>query len=245
MNWVLIAVIGILAGYTLTGYAKGFLKIIYSLISWLVILVFVVCTAPYIEDFLKNETNIYNKVVMYCEETLQRQTEQALENHEETQSALSENELFTAIAEKLPSEVLEELEKGTSALADGIKNQTSEMAEELLVSQGLYGKTATALADLFLKGVSALIAMILGAVVSALLSAVVGFVGKLSIIGFANHILGLAAGAANGLLIVWIAFYLVAVMCTTKLGGSIISQIYASEFLIFLYENNLILSMLM
>ncbi len=245
MNWVLIIVIGILAGYTLTGYAKGFLKIVYSLISWLVILVFVICATPYIEDYLKNETEIYNKVVIYCEETLQRQTQQALQAGRGSQNALSENELFTAIADKLPPDVLEELENKTSELSEGLKDQTSEMAEELLASQGLYGKTAVALADFFLQGVSTLIAIVLGAIVSALLSAVLGFIGKLPIIGFANRMLGLAAGAANGLLIIWIAFYLVAVMCTTELGSNIISQIYANEFLTYLYENNLMLTMMM
>lgn len=245
MNWVLIAVIGILAGYTLTGYAKGFLKIVYSLISWLVILVFVICATPYIEDYIKNETSIYNKVVIYCEEALQRQTQQALQNSGSSQKELSENEWFSAIADKLPPEVLEELENKTSEMAEGLKNQTSEMAEELLVTQGLYGKTAVALADFFLQGISTLIAMILGAIVSALLSAILRFVGKLPLIGFVNRMLGLAAGAANGLLIIWFAFYLAAVMCTTELGSSIISQIYANEFLTYLYENNLILSILM
>lgn len=245
MNWVLIAVIGILAGYTLTGYGKGFLKIVYSLISWLVILVFVICAAPYIEDFIKNETEIYNKVVLYCEEALQQQTQQMLQNSSNSQNMLSENELFSILAEKLPPKVLEELEMKTSELSEGIKNQTSEMAGQLLASQGVYGKTAVALADFLLQGVSTVIAMILGAIASAVISAVLGFVGKLPLIGFANRLLGLAAGAINGLLIIWFAFYLVAIMCTTELGGTIISQIYANEFLIYLYENNLILSFLM
>lgn len=244
MNLVLIAVIGILAGYILTGYAKGFLKIVYSLISWFVILVFVVCVTPYIEDFIKNETEIYNKVVIYCEEALQKQTQQMLENSN-SQTTVSENELFAVIADKLPPKVLEELENKTSELAEGLKNQTSEMAQQLFVSQGIYGKTAIALADLFLRGVSTAIAMILGAIASRLVSAVLGFIEKLPLIGLANRILGLAAGAANGLLIIWLAFYLVAVMCTTEWGSDIISQIYANEFLIYLYENNLILSFLL
>lgn len=244
MNWVLIAVIVILAGYTLTGYSRGFLKIVYSLISWLVILIFVSCATPYIEDFIKNETEIYNKVVIYCEEALQQWTQQMLQNSSSSQNVLSENELFSEIADKLPPKVLEELENKTSELAEGLKNQTSEMAEQLLASQGLYGKTAVALADFLLQGVSTLIAMVLGAIVSALLSVVLGFIGKLPLVGFANRILGLAAGAANGLLIIWLAFYLVAIMCTTELGSNIISQIYANEFLIYLYENNLILSVL-
>lgn len=235
MNWVLILVIVILAGYTLTGYAKGFLKIVYSLISWIVILVFVICATPYIQDYLKNETDIYEKVVVYCEDAIRKQTQQNLEeNSGSTETALTENELFAAIADKLPENLLEEL-----------KLQAAEATDELMENYGLYDKTAVALADLFLQGVSTLIAIILGAVISGLLSAVLGFIAKLPIIGFANKVLGLAAGAVNGLLIIWIAFYLVAALCATELGSTIISHIYASRFLTYLYENNLVLSILM
>lgn len=233
MNWVLILVLAILAGYTLTGFAKGFLKIVYSLVSWIIILVFVVCATPHIQNYLKNDTDIYNKVVAYCEEAIREQAEQEMEENGGDVSALTENELFAAIAEKLPEDLLE-----------NIKEQTDEITGELIENYGLYDKTAVALADLLLQGVSTLAAMIAGAIVSALISVVLGFIAKLPLIGFTNKVLGLVAGAANGLLIVWIAFYLVAVLCATQLGGTIITHIYASEFLTFLYENNLVLSIL-
>ena len=233
MNWVLILVIGILAGYTLTGYAKGFLKIVYSLISWIVILVFVSIATPYIHDYLKNNTDIYNKVVVYCEEAIREKAEQEIAEGDSAESALVENELFAAIADKLPEDLLE-----------SIKEQTGELTEGLMENYGLYNKTATALADLLLKGISTLVAMFGGAIISTLISVVLGFIAKLPLIGFANRILGLAAGAANGLLIVWLAFYLVAVLCTTQLGSEVITHINANEFLTYLYENNPILSIL-
>lgn len=233
MNWVLILVIAILAGYTLTGYAKGFLKIVYSLVSWIVILGFVIFATPHIQDYLRNNENIYNKVVAYCEAAISELAEQEVTESGGDVSALTENELFAAIADKLPEDLLENL-----------KEQADEMTGEIIENYGLYDKAAVALADLLLQGVSTLAAMLAGAIVSALISAVLGFVAKLPLIGFANKILGLAAGAANGLLIVWIAFYLVAVLCATELGSTIITHIYASEFLTYLYENNLVLSIL-
>lgn len=247
MNWVLIAVIVILAGYTLTGYAKGFLKIVYSLISWIVMLVIVIFATPHIENYLKTETELYNKVVLYCEDALRQQVQQELGNINISgaENSLSENELFNSIADKLPDSLLEKIKIQTSEMTEGLKEKTTKIAEELIETKGIYGRTAVAIADLFLQGVSTLIAIVLGAVVSILISFVLGFVDKLPIIGFANQVLGLAAGAVNGLLIIWIAFYLVAIMSTTKLGSMIISQIYMNTFLIYLYENNLILSILM
>lgn len=233
-NWVLIAVIVILAGYTLTGYTKGFLKIIYSLVSWIVILGFVMFATPHIQDYLKNNTDIYNKVVAYCEEAIREKAEREVQSENgDALEALTESELYGLISEMLPEDLLESLQEQTAEITDG-----------LIEDYGLYDKTAVALADLFLQGISTLVAMIAGAIVSAMLSAVLGFIGKLPLIGFANSLLGLAAGAANGLLIVWIAFYLVAVMCTTELGSDIITQIYANEFLTYLYENNMVLFLL-
>ena len=234
MNWVLIAVIVILAGYTLTGYTKGFLKIIYSLVSWIVILAFVMFATPYIQDYLKNNTDIYNKVVTYCEEAIREKAEQKVESENgDTLDALTESEVYGLVSEMLPEELLENLQEQATEITDGI-----------IEDYGLYNKTAVALADLFLQGISTLAAMIAGAIVSAMLSAVLGFIGKLPLIGFANSLLGLAAGAANGLLIIWIAFYLVAVLCTTEIGSNIIAQIYENEFLTYLYENNVVLSLL-
>lgn len=233
MNWVLILVIAILAGYTLTGYAKGFLKIVYSLISWVVILVFVSIATPHIHDYLKNNTDIYNKVVAYCEEAIREKAEQEIEESDGDMPALTENELFAAIAEKLPEDLLQ-----------NIKEQAEELTGDLMENYGLYEKTAVTMADLVLKGISTIAAMLAGAILSAFISVILGFIAKLPLIGFANRILGLAAGAANGLLIVWLAFYLVAVLCTTQLGSEVITHINANEFLTYLYENNPILSIL-
>lgn len=233
MNWVLILVIAILAGYTLTGYTKGFLKIAYSLVSWIVILGFVIFATPHIQDYLKNNTSIYNKVVVYCEETMGELIERERTETGADESALAENELFAALAERMPEGILEEL-----------KEQAGEITDGFMEEYGIYDKTAAVLADLLLQGIATLIAMLAGLVVSAALSAVLGFIAKLPLIGFANKILGLAAGAANGLLIVWFAFYLVAILCTTGFGSTVITHIYANGFLTYLYENNIVLSIL-
>lgn len=237
MNWVLLAVIAILAGYTLTGYAKGFLKIVYSLVSWIIILVFVIVATPHIENYLRNDTDIYNKVVAYCEEFIRTQTEKEMDASGGDISALLDNEMFAQIADQIPAELLENLKEQAGEI-------TSEIADELMADYDFYGSTAVAAADLLIRGISTLAAVIAGAIVSALISALLGFIGKLPLIGLANKVLGLAAGAANGLLIVWIAFYLVSLLCATELGSMIVTHIYANEFLVYLYENNLVLSIL-
>lgn len=233
MNWVLIAVAAILLGYTIAGYSKGFLKIVYSLISWILILVFVMVATPYIQDYLKNNTGIYNKVVAYCEEAIRTQAEKSIEGSGEVITNLTDSEMYEVLAEMLPETLIEEL-----------KSHTNELANGFIQENGIYTKTAAAMADLFLKGISTLMAIILGIVASVFVSVVLGVVSKLPLIGTVDHLLGLATGAANGVLIVWIVFYLAATLCATELGSEIIAQINANEYLTFLYQNNPILSLL-
>lgn len=233
MNWVLIAVAAILLGYTIAGYSKGFLKIVYSLISWILILVFVMAAAPYIQDYLKNNTNIYNKVISYCEEAIRTQAEKSMEGSGEAIVDLTDSEIYTVLAEMLPETLIEDL-----------KSPADELADSFIQESGIYEKTAVTMADLFLKGISTLAAIILGIAASAFVSVILGVVSKLPLIGTVDHLLGLVTGAANGLLIVWIIFYLSATLCATELGSEIIAQINANEYLMFLYQNNPILSLL-
>ena len=236
MNWVLILVIVILAGYTIAGYTKGFLKIVYSLISSLLVFVFVICATPYIEDYLRNETGIYEKVVEYCEDKVRTQTEEQIEagDTDSIGSLIAENEVLGALVESLPQETIDEF-----------LNQTSETANELLESYDVYGKAAVSMAELIIKGISFVLALIIGGILSAIIVKLIGFISNLPLIGFANSILGLAAGAVNGLLIVWVAFYLVAAWSTTEFCSTVISYIYANEFLTTLYEKNILLSILL
>lgn len=211
-------------------YNSRFFKRIFKGSIWILILASVVVVSPRIQDYIKNDTDLYNKVVSYCEETIEKEIEK---QKDEAVGSLTDNEIFTLITEQLPEKLLEDLTSHAQELTGG-----------LIAEYGIYGKTAVTIADLLLKGVATLAAIVLGIVASGVISIVLGLISKLPIIGTADHLLGLAAGAVNGLLIVWVAFYLIAVLSATPIGSNIITQINASEYLMFLYENNPILSIM-
>ena len=52
MNWVLLLVLLILGYNIIRGYRKGFLRIVYSLVSWVIVLTFVTVATPYINTCL-------------------------------------------------------------------------------------------------------------------------------------------------------------------------------------------------
>ena len=66
MNWLLILVICIIAWNVVRGYSRGLLRIVYSLVSWIVVIGASSVAAPYVRDYISQntqlETIIYEKV---------------------------------------------------------------------------------------------------------------------------------------------------------------------------------------
>ena len=60
-----------------------------------------------------------------------------------------------------------------------------------------------------------------------------------------NFTMHIPKGAIYGFVVVWIAFYVIALCSTSEVGGALISYIYESPFLTYIYENNLIVTLIM
>ena len=56
MNWLLILVVLLVAGNIVWGFAKGGLRVIYSMIAWIVIIGFVTFATPYVAQWLTENT---------------------------------------------------------------------------------------------------------------------------------------------------------------------------------------------
>ena len=59
MNWLLIIIVLLLALCVVNGYRKGFLRMMYSMVSWVIMFALVTWATPYINTFLRNNTSIY------------------------------------------------------------------------------------------------------------------------------------------------------------------------------------------
>lgn len=58
MNWLLIAVICIIAWNVVRGYTRGVLRMVYSLAAWVVMLTASTMAAPYVRDHILSQTGI-------------------------------------------------------------------------------------------------------------------------------------------------------------------------------------------
>ncbi|MCI7105794.1 MAG: CvpA family protein [Lachnobacterium sp.] len=238
MNWLLIIVILVLAGNIVWGFSKGFLRVIYSMLAWIAILVFVTWATPYVANVLTEKTNIDNRIETNLDEKLHElvigDTNGQKEDREpDTQNPGQGKKNYRDLQMKLPDAV-------TNKLFD-----TNKIADQILEGSGAYDVVAGRATDLVMRVISFVLVLLIAVISFHLLSVVLKVVEKLPLIGGINRLLGLFAGLVKGILIIWLAFAIIAMAGTTDIGIALISYIYESPLLIWAYENNFVLTLLM
>lgn len=238
MNWLLIIVILVLAGNIVWGFSKGFLRVIYSMLAWIAILVFVTWATPYVANVLTEKTNIDNRIETNLDEKLHElvigDTNGQKEDREpDTQNPGQGKKNYRDLQMKLPDAV-------TNKLFD-----TNKIADQILEGSGAYDVVAGRATDLVMRVISFVLVLLIAVISFHLLSVVLKVVEKLPLIGGINRLLGLFAGLVRGILIIWLAFAIIAMAGTTDIGIALISYIYESPLLIWAYENNFVLTLLM
>lgn len=238
MNWLLIIVILVLAGNIVWGFSRGFLRVIYSMLAWIAILVFVTWATPYVANVLTEKTNIDNRIETNLDEKLHElvigDTNGQKEDREpDAQNPGQGKKNYRDLQMKLPDAV-------TNKLFD-----TNKIADQILEGSGAYDVVAGRATDLVMRVISFVLVLLITVISFHLLSVVLKVVEKLPLIGGINRLLGLFAGLVKGILIIWLAFAIIAMAGTTDIGVALISYIYESPLLIWAYENNLVLTLLM
>ena len=238
MNWLLIIVILVLAGNIVWGFSRGFLRVIYSMLAWIAILVFVTWATPYVANVLTEKTNIDNRIESNLDEKLHElvigDTNGQKEDREtDAQNPRPGKKNYRDLQMKLPDAV-------TNKLFD-----TNKIADQILEGSGAYDVVAGRATDLVMRVISFVLVLLIAVISFHLLSVVLKVVEKLPLIGGINRLLGLFAGLVKGILIIWLAFAIIAMAGTTDIGIALISYIYESPLLIWVYENNFVLTLLM
>lgn len=225
MNWLLIIVLGIIVCSMLEGYRQGLMRMVFSTVILVVVLVAGYLVTPYMKTALQEHTGFDEKIAQGCREYLQQQAEDRIGN---ATSGLTEG-----IAEsgwEIPEEWMESL-----------TIYGSETADNWLEESGVYDSLADSAADLIMKGVAYLLSVLLIYAISFLLMRVLDLLTKLPGIKGANKIAGLLLGAVKGILMVWMLFYLISLFCASAVGTHLLQYISESSILTWLYQHNVLL----
>lgn len=217
MNILLIIILGVFLLSIFGGYKNGFLKTVFSLVSWVIVLVICNVATPLVTDFLMEKTTIAADVQIVIEEKF--------------------NEI---IAQTIDTSEIDALE---AAIPEGLKGmlwgEDGDLSESLSVENML---DLAPLVQSIMSIIAFLIVVVVTRILLLVIELVLGVASKLPLIGPLDKLLGLACGAGKGLIWCWVILAFVSVLALTGTNTELATYVSESQLLTWLQENNVILN---
>lgn len=232
MNWLLIIVLIILAAFVFEGYYKGFIRVFFSLISFMLILTLTTIATPHAVNFIEEETTLADQVTEKCLAHIEANGQENLE-HETQMKQEEAEEQAKKFGIELPSDWMDRaMESGSEELGEALK------------ASGVYQAMAEKMSRFIVTGATFFTLFILIALVLNLLIRALDIVARLPGLKGANHLLGMLIGFVKGLVVIWLLMYLVSIFAAGSFGLLMMDYMERSRFLSFLYEYNPVLWMI-
>ena len=201
MNWILIAVIVIIAVLGWLGMKKGLIKMVFSLVSTIAALLIAMLFSPVVSGMMKSN----EAIVGFFDEKI------------------------GAIVDFSPEEAKEETESKQESLIESLP--LPETFKDTLCRQ---------ITNVIINAIAFVITLVLAIIALALLCKTLDLLAKLPVLRQINTIAGLAAGIAEGVLLVWVLFAILTMFAGSEFGKDALAMIGENPLLDFLYKNNLV-----
>ena len=222
MNWILIVVIAIIALLGWLGMKKGLIKMVFSLVSTIAALLIAMLFSPVVSGMMKNN----EAIVGFFDEKI------------------------GAIVDFSPEEAVEETESKQESLIDALplpetfkdsllKNNTAESYISMQ-AQNFEDYVCRQITNVIINAIAFVITLVLAIIGLALLCKTLDLLAKLPVLRQINTITGLAAGIAEGVLLVWVLFAILTMFAGSEFGKDALAMIGENPLLDFLYKNNMV-----
>lgn len=222
LTWIILL---ILAAFTLSGWSRGFVRVFAGMFFFLASTVLVYYATPYISDFIKENTPIYQAVEENCREMLKGGEGQ--EN-----SGLEQKKFIEGLG--LP-EALEKQLLGGSDSGSSVDRAVEGVSDYL----------AEYMAGLILNILTFVVTLAVVNLVLRMTVLTLDNLAKLPVLNSINKAFGMVLGAAQGLLVVWVAFLAITAFGNTDAGRKLLEMIHESPILDFLYNINIFLKIML
>lgn len=221
MNWLFVIVLVVILICAVRGWNRGFLRMLYSLISVILLIVLVSFATPHITDFLRENTSIHTVVKEKCS---------------------------NAIRERLESkgeEAAEEVSRQNMPLPEQVTSYIIGAGENALAETGVYDTLGSKAADFILSGASFLIALIAAVIIVQIIGKMLDVANKIPVIKGVNRTMGIFAGIFQAFIILWLLFLFISLVSGSTFGEMCTNDIDGNPLLEFLYDHNLFLKLLL
>lgn len=229
LNILELAALAVLLIFAVGGYCRGFVRKLGAMISLVLSVALVSAFLPWVTDFLKESTPVYEMIVAQCEDTVQEQL------------GISSQDPLTRIEQ---TELIEELE-----LPEFLKDILLEYNNE----EGYRGLNVSGFQDYLVNFVATAILNVAAFVLAVFLVhlllwfsiSALDLLANLPVIRIVNRLAGLALGVVQALLLFWLLFLILSLGSGTVVGSQIMELVEKSPLLLWLYESNLFLELVL
>lgn len=238
MNWLLLLALAIIGICAFAGWRAGFIKSIFSLLSTIAVIIITILVSPIVTNLLKNSDIISG--------TIQSKLEQVIDLSGIAENLSAEEEKNPAAfidGLELPDSIKETIKDSLAETMNDNKEEAAEFVGDKLDTLELY--ICELLTNIILNALGFFITFLLAAAGLAVLCFVLDIISKLPGLHQINTLAGLALGALEGLVILWIVFVVITMLGSTSFGQTCMAMISESKILSFLYDSNVLSKILL
>lgn len=226
MNWLVVIVIFYVAFNIVWGYKKGIVDMIYSLTTWILTLILAVAISP----FFANAIIDYTPIDKFLTDSARGKLSDVIS---EANISEGNTKLLESLGVNIPKDLVDTLSSNKKVLGSIMDNS------------GVYDVLAKQLAEYAVIGMAFVILLIIFRVIARLIGRKLKAINHVPVVGATNMWVGAAAGFGKAMLVVWAVFAIVALDSTGVFFSPIVKDIYKSPFLLFLYDNNMLIPAIM
>ncbi|MBP3577070.1 MAG: CvpA family protein [Lachnospiraceae bacterium] len=238
MNWLLLVAIAIIGGFAIIGWRVGFVKSVFSLVSTIAVIIITILVSPIVTDMLKSSEKITGGI--------QGKLEQVIDLSGVAENMNSEEEKDpTAFIDNLnlPESIKENIKASLAKTMEEKKEEAAGFVGDKLNSLEVY--ICERLTTIILNALGFFITFLLAAAGVAILCFVLDLLSKLPVLHQINTLAGVAVGALEGLMVLWIVFIVITMLGSTAFGQTCLNMIWESKILSFLYDSNILSKILL
>ena len=255
MNWLFYVILGFIIFSVFWGGRRGFFKTAISMVFMILVLVLSSLLNPYVGKFMRENTPVYEtirtrtEVVMmsyFEEEVNETLTEEEREKLAElgiSEERIREEMKKRDVPKSMQTQVLENLPLPNMFKQSMINNNETGVYELLGVDK-FVDYIASYIAYSITNGIAFLLSFVLAIIIIKIVLYAINILTSIPGVSFLNSVGGMVLGGVQAILWVWVFFIIVTVLCNTTFGQSVMSAIEEDMFLNYLYEKNVILSVI-
>ncbi|MFV0467268.1 MAG: CvpA family protein [Lachnospiraceae bacterium] len=241
MNIVLVVCLLFLVLCIYRSYQRGLLHSLFSMFSWILVLIIALVAAPVISSVLQEHTPVFTtvqeRVLTYIEETVEEE-----DTAQESGTVVPSGESTTA-QEELSQQLLEAGIEVPEYILVRMADTLSEQGKELLLGSSIPVRLSVSVAGLIIQLISILIAFILASILIQILVSALDIVAHLPILNITNHMLGGGFGVLRWFFYMYLFLFILSLIRSTAWSSFLLYNIENNSLLLRLYENNLLVNL--